>query len=485
MQLDAGLVGTAPDGQAPPRVKVVPAQPPYNSAELVVDMAEIVGMSLDQWQQEVLYAAMGEHSTGTWVARRVGLSAPRQNGKTEIIVARVLAGALFFGEKKIIVSAHQQETARVAFERINDLVDHSVHLRQQIRQVMNSFNRESIKFHNGAQITFKTRVGATGRGLSADCLIMDEAQIISPRLWVGINSAMSARENPQVWLVGTPPTPFDEGETFGAVRDSAIRGTAGDIAYLEWSADRQDPPNHAHTLWKANPAWNVRINHGVVADEYTSYPKDDYARERLGRWDEVNTGTRVFKKTVWDALATPRPDTTNTRVAYAVKFSSDNSGVALAAAYRWDDDRPVYVQPIKQANLGQGQAWLVDYLADRADEAAQIVIDGRQGVGFLVNALREAGIRNKHLILVPTLMQVKDAHSMFEGSVTEGTVSHPGHEEFDKQALDAGKRSLDRQGGFGWKPTEGSTVIALEAATLAFWAVKTTKRDPRRKGLVI
>ncbi|BDX30943.1 hypothetical protein TUM20985_14900 [Mycobacterium antarcticum] len=80
-------------------------------------MAASLGITLDPWQENVLQAAMGERRDGTWAARQVALSTPRQNGKSELIVLRALAGILLFDEQKIIVSAHQQDTAREVFGR--------------------------------------------------------------------------------------------------------------------------------------------------------------------------------------------------------------------------------------------------------------------------------------------------------------------------------------------------------------------------------
>src|SRR5690606_21106128 len=104
-----------------------------------------------------------------------------------------------------------------------------------------------------------------------DCLLLDEAQILSQRVWVSINSTMSARPNPQVWLLGTPPTPDDDGEVFGRVRKAGISGKSTRLAYLEWSADPDDDPSLELTRWKANPAWNTRINHEVVQGEFETY----------------------------------------------------------------------------------------------------------------------------------------------------------------------------------------------------------------------
>ena len=79
------------DGPAPPRLRVAPSAR-ANGWEDVADLAASLGMPLDEWQEQVLEAAMGERADGKWASKFVGLSAPRQNGKSQLIVARALAG---------------------------------------------------------------------------------------------------------------------------------------------------------------------------------------------------------------------------------------------------------------------------------------------------------------------------------------------------------------------------------------------------------
>lgn len=441
-------------------------------------MSEALGVTLDPWQEDVLEASLGESQAGAWSARQIGVTAPRQNGKSQIIVARILVGVLLFGEKKIVVSAHQQDTARETFNKFMEIYDESEALQKRVKSIMNAVNRESIKFTNGATVQFKARSGAGSRGFSCDCLLLDEAQILSRRAWVSINSTMSARPNPQVWLLGTPPTPDDDGEVFGSVRKSALSGSSTTIAWLEWAADVGDDPALEYTRWKANPAWHSRINHEIVQGEYDTYAKDEFARDRLGIWDDVTQVGKAFTKSAWSVLAGLKP--ADGTLVYGVKFSADGAGVAVSAAWK-PDEGPVFVEPIKQANLGEGVQWLVDWLAERKNLPAQIVIDGRAGVGHLVTALREAGVKNKRLIITPTVDQVKSAHSMFEQGVFTGTLSHPGVEAFDEQVLGARKRKIGNDGGFGWEAEEGKTVVALDAATLALWGARVSKRHPGRK----
>src|SRR5699024_3055077 len=94
-----------------------------NSWEDVSDLVAAYGLHLDDWQEDVLRAGLGERSDGKWSVRQIGVSAPRQNGKTVLIAARILAGLLIFGEETIIVSAHRQDTARETFHRLVDIIE--------------------------------------------------------------------------------------------------------------------------------------------------------------------------------------------------------------------------------------------------------------------------------------------------------------------------------------------------------------------------
>src|SRR5690606_41629440 len=75
-------------GQAPPRVRHAPSVR-SNSWEDVADLSASLGVTLDEWQETVLEAAMGERADGRWAARLVGVSAPRQQGKSRSEERRV------------------------------------------------------------------------------------------------------------------------------------------------------------------------------------------------------------------------------------------------------------------------------------------------------------------------------------------------------------------------------------------------------------
>ena len=61
-------------------------------------------------------------------------------------------------------------------------------------------------------------------------------------------------------------------------------------------------------------------------------------------------------------------------------------------------------------------------------------------------------------------------------------MTHSGQVELDGQAKSAIRRKIGANGGFGWDaPLEGESVTLLDAATLALYGAKTTKRNPKRR----
>ena len=444
----------------------------------VRDLCAAYDLVLDPWQEEVLAIALGERADGTWAASRVGLSVPRQSGKTALFEARELAGLLLYDEKLIIHSAHLVSTALEAFQRIKYYFENFDDLRRQVKRVREGNGDWAVEMVSGSRLLFKARARGSGRGFSADLLMLDEAQILGTREWAAMLPTMSARGNPQAWLAGTPPGPEDDGAAFTKIRDAAKAGDDARLAWAEWSAEHGMDPSKQSLWWRTNPGMEFgRPAFESVEDEFHSMDADTFARERLGRWDQKVVGASAFKKSAWDVLAGVKPDGDGL-VSYGVKFTADGSGVGLGAAHKFPDGR-LFVEPIRQANLGEGIEWLVDYLSDRHAEAAQIVVDGKAGVGYLVNALRDAGVRNKKLVVVPTLDQVLAAHAMFEQEFVRGGFTHPGVAAFDDQVLAAVKRPIGKSGGFGWAhEADEGTVVSLDAVTLALWGVKTTRRRP-------
>lgn len=420
------------------------------------DLSASFGVKLDEWQEAILQASMGERSDGTWTAKQVGVSAPRQNGKSQLIVARALAGALLFGERKIVISAHAQDTARETFAKFLEMQDASPALDERIDRVMNALNREFIRFKNGAIIQFKARTVSGSRGFSCDCLLLDEAQILGFPAWTSINSTMSARPNPQVWLLGTPPTPEDNGEVFTSLRHSALGGKSQILAWLEWAADPKADPALAETRASANPAWWTRINHEIVQGEYETYPPERFAMDRLGIWLDQLERDAVFGIGKWEDCA--RAESAPEHVA----------AVGLAVAYdrNWASIGASDGEVVGIVDRRPGAGWMVPE-AQRIQSAygCSVVIAGTGPAADLIPALEAAGVR----LTIAKGGDSADACAGMFDAVREGRLTHADHPELNAAVAGAHKRLRDDR--WVWDRRNSTHDISpLEAVTLALWA---------------
>lgn len=448
----------------------------------VAAQLERINQPLDCWQQGLLTAALGKRESGLYAAGIGGvvISIPRQVGKTYTIGALAFALCLSQPGTLVVWTAHRTRTHAETFNSMAAMAERA-RVRPLVRDVRRANGEQAVTFTNGSRILFGAREQGFGRGFAkVDVLIFDEAQILTEKAMEDMVPATNAAPNGLVLMMGTPPRPTDPGEVFAARRDAALSGEDPDVLFVEISADPDAHPDDRKQWRKANPAYRLgRITEAAILRMRKLLGSlDSFRREGLGIWDERQQGRKAFQASVWASRVAPPPE--DGRLCFGVKFSADGSHVALAGAVR-PEGGPIHVEGIRQAPVGEGTQWLVDFLVERKDTAAQIVIDGKSGVGYLVNALREERVPAK-AVITPSVDQVTAAHSMLDRAVADGSMTHLGQPELDEQATVAIRRKIGSNGGFGWDaPVEGMTVALLDAATLAFWGAATTKRRPGRR----
>ena len=90
-------------------------------------------------------------------------------------------------------------------------------------------------------------------------------------------------------------------------------------------------------------------------------------------------------------------------------------------------------------------------------------------------------MKSKTLIWQPSLDQVIVAHATVEQAIIGKDLAHSNQPELTQQVLSCTRRKIGNRGGFGWQAAEGGSVTLFEAATLAYWGARVTKRNPARK----
>lgn len=434
-------------------------------------MCAAFGLRLDEWQEEVLRAGLGERSDGRFAVRQVATSAPRQNGKTSLIVARALAGLLLFDEQTIIVSAHRQDTARETFFRLVQLIEDNPSLENRVDFIARSEMREFIRMKSGQEVRFKARSAGSGRGFSCDCLLLDEAQILGAAAWSAILPTMSARPNPQVWLFGTPPTENDDGEVFQRMRANGIEGKESKIAYLEWSADPADPIDDPETWAKANPAYGTRIDFEAIATELASMTEDQFRLERLGIWSDEVRHTPVVKAAAWRALLGSGPAAGVSPAALGVDMS--HSGLISVVA-AWPVGESVHLEEVwAGANVAAAVAWL----CDRAVRRMPVLIDDLSPAAQMLPELKSRRVNVRRT----TARDMAKGCLMFETRVAAVTLSHSGQDSLTAAVAGARKRPIGDAGGWGWDRRDSSVQIhPLVGGTLALLGASAARKPNER-----
>ncbi|MGI6205523.1 MAG: hypothetical protein ACOYJI_02670 [Anaerovoracaceae bacterium] len=194
--------------QTPTRSFVLPYK--KTSGEEAIQLYERSGRKAMDWQKLLVYDMLARNKTSEWTHMSFGYAVPRQNGKNEIVVIREMYG-LLHGER-ILHTAHRTGTAHAAWERLVTVLTDAKLIDPGLKD--KGLYRANEKEHiyldayveGGGRIEFRTRTSKGGLGESYDLLVIDEAQEYQDDQKAALQYTISASENPQTVLCGTPPT---------------------------------------------------------------------------------------------------------------------------------------------------------------------------------------------------------------------------------------------------------------------------------------
>lgn len=474
-------------GAQEPRIKVEPKRA-YSDGDDASELVTEFGMTPDPWQKLVLDAWLGRDERDKFTATTCGLSVPRQNGKNAIIEMYELYHLVVIGSS-ILHTAHEVKTARKSFLRLAGFFSNPSYpeLAEMVVQIRKTNGQEAIVLTNGASIEFSARSKGSARGFTVDVVVFDEAAFLTDEQQEAIMSTMAAAPlgNRQLVYTGTPPSPSMPCEVFGSVRKDAIEGEDARLSWHEWSVDTAPERNVSFAdvidlCYETNPALGIRLDLEFTETEFHRLQSDGFARERLGWWSS-ETVEALITLAMWGACATDAPPSSDTpgKKAFGVKFSPDGSTVALAVAFKPKDGTP-HVEVVAYKSMREGTSWLAQWLIERKDKTACVVIDGKSHSDSLIAEMRENAY-SRRAITVPGSQDVIASATRFYNAVKEGKVTHYGQKAFDEVALRCCKRPIGNRGGWGWEGVGDTDPTMMEAASLAYWGVMTTKRDPSRK----
>lgn len=449
-----------------------------------VELMEEAGFPLMEWQEFLLETWMGVNEDGRWSAPTCANETPRQNGKTRVIQARMIAEPLFYNGS-VIYTSQLQKTSTETFRETAELVSTKA-LRKFIapKGIKTALGREEIVFKNGNRIKFLARTRTGGNGQHGSLLIFDEAQFLDPDAQSSFKPAISATlaaRGSQTIYNGTPPQPGDYGIIFERLRNDALEGRSPKTAYTEWSAGYGglQPSTALRDLWeRTNPSYGILIQPETVESEQAEMDADKFCHQRLGWWRGQAEAKALIAAEQWDSCERDDPAPWS-RIAYGVKFTKDGACAALAVC-TVDATGNAYVDFIRSEMTITGINWLVQWLVPRADECCGIAIDGYAGSTDLAVQLASEGVPRNCIMVVRTGDAIAAA-SMILNALGDGTLEHSADPALRESAVSSTKRRIGDRGGFGFG---GDISERIEACALALWAARTSKRDPEGEAIV-
>lgn len=440
-------------GVQQPRVLLKPQGIVSSSGPEATELAAACGLVLDPAQAAHLDISMGERADGSWAASEVGLIASRQNGKNGEVEARELFGLTVLNEW-IIHTSHLFKTTRESYDRLLSLVQANPDVRDCLtHHVASPASGYEMRFIGGGRVTFIARSRSSGRGLTGDLLIFDEAQDLNDDAQGALLPVISARPGAQAWYLGSAP---GIGSTvFHRIRKRGRRGDETRLAYFEHSADPDCDPDDRDAWAQANWAFGIRITEEAVRSERLSMSPEMFLRERLSVSPDIDDLEGVLPAEAWHDCCNPELEVT--AGCFAVDMNPERSAAGIVAAGPGPSVEVVAYAP--------GVGWVEDRALELWEKYRKpVAIDAKGPAGTLISVLEARGVK----IFGLTSDEMVKAAGDFYDRVVNQTLQVRTNTDLNRAVIDAAKRPVGDAFCWGRKSSKAD-ISLLVAATAAVW----------------
>ncbi len=429
----------------------------------MIDLATELGINLMEWQRYVCIHGHKVREDGRWAHSELGLIMARQQGKSTLMMLRILTGMFVWGEGLQLASAHRLTTSLETFRQIVGLIETNPRLEKEVKKIRWQHGAEEIELFGNRRFVVKAANNAA-RGLSKpETIHLDELREYKDEdAWSSMRYSMMAAKNPQVWIYSSAGD--QHSVILNKLRERALASatTNDPIGWFEWSAEPDAPillPS-GEMNWdafaQANPSLGITI-HPDNLKAVINDPPDIVRTEVLAQWvDTINSAIDAQK---WGLCQTdPIPLDPEAPTWLGLDLSPDRKFGALVATQKLPGER---------FNLVLLHTWSNDYslndLAVANDIAPYVRRYNTQTVAYSKRTAQAVASR-----LVPAGIPITDMDGAIYaescdrwlGAINSHRLQHGGQEELTQQTLSAAKLP------FG----DGSWVIGRRASRVAVCA---------------
>ena len=444
-------------------------------ADKTIRLVESYGMKLLRWQKNVLYRWMALNNDGTWSNPDCGLEVPRQNGKTELFLVRIIGGMIFLGEA-LIYTAQSDNTVTEIKSRLQRFFYDA---KDEIRNMLtDEFDKEPksldyLELRNRGRCVFRTRTRTNGLGATNDVLLLDEAQEETDAQQEALLPTISAgkKQNQQTIRAGTPPSGGGSGTVFIRKRRNVLDGKVHDVCWQEWSVESITDPSDREAWYATNPSLGYHLMLNAVKKEAGEMAIDSFNKMRLG-WIAGVESQRAFTDDQWLPLAIERVTLPEEPIlVYSIKFAPDGSAVSLCVGVLMDYNM-VHVELIERKPRSAGTSWIVRWLFqnNRWRKCKKIIIDGASGTQLLVEELIRSERRISKKILTPNVKEAGAAYAAFNDGIENKLITHYNQPALNVSIKTVKRRDIGRDGMFGYASMNPDIQSdPVEAAAFAYY----------------
>jgi hypothetical protein len=335
-------------GSTQPRI--APPAPAKHQGRQYAESAAAAGIQLMPWQNLAARYLMARGPDG-WTFREVVIVCARQNGKTELLVPRILMDLR--AGKRILHTAHRMRLPRKVFLRVARI------LGKEAEVVRYAQGQEEIFMPNGGSyVIVAAQRGA--RGESADTLIVDEVREFEDfDAMAATSPTLAASPDPQTIYLSNAGS--EASVVLNDLRRRGENGGDGEFAYLEWSADPERSLDDRVGWAQANPA----LGHlpGMLRnleDAYRKYVISEpatFQTEHLCQW-VASMRNKLVSEADWAKCHTAILDDP-AKPAMAFSLAPDGRRCSVILSWRLADGRISCVElpefrgdPLDVDNLG-------------------------------------------------------------------------------------------------------------------------------------
>jgi len=440
-----------------------------------------LGKPLMPWQQLVADVALEvDPRTGRLAYTELGLTVPRQAGKSTLVLAKAVhrcSATGFFGPRqRLVYTAQTRQKAREKWEQdyVPDL--------EAARAFRGRFHpswangNEHLRFANGSRWGLEASTEKAGHGGTIDEAYIDEAFAQADfRLEQAFGPAMITRVNKLLAWISTAgwlgASPYLEAK-MKAGRAAVEADRRSGQAYFEWSAPQDADPGDEAVWWRCMPALGRTISLDAIRAEYAKALEqgtlNEFRRAYLNQWvpKDVPDSWLVIPEAAWMALADPESHPVP-RIVLSAVFAHDQSHAAVGLA-GWRPDGLLHVEV---ADYREGTAWVAPWLIDRAakHDPQAVVVDDASHEGAVIKDLEAARVE----VMKPRAKGVAEAYADFIQDATDTkTLRHRAQADLDDALAGAVTRDVG-DGGKAWGRRKSSADISpLVAVTHAAWGLR-------------